>query len=340
MIPSPVPHPHIRAHVRPRFALLATMLMVATGCDKARAFLQAGQTAGPPHIPPGQELNLANHPVIVFQVFGETGDARMVPFAAIVGGKLTQIQLNPDNWLRFDAQYLRKGKTYTIYQDGRADGTAEVRQGMWERNGQTLYSLPGCRTLTPIAAVRANATRLRNDFTVELLASNGTLGVPRAAQPMAPAEIARVARAVAAQVAQNSGIKPAMLDSLDFHAVAFPSGATKANTIVASFIDPSAENASSTSARTTHLLLVIDRDSANTWRATFTHRINGPLEAAAFRRYIDHLDLTGDGVDEIILESWQFGRDTYLTVLGWNNGKWTEVYRARSNWCLDERPKS
>jgi hypothetical protein len=43
-------------------------------------------------------------------------------------------------------------------------------------------------------------------------------------------------------------------------------------------------------------------------------------------------------VDEIILEGWTYGGDTFLTVLGWKNGKWSEVYRARSNWCLDERP--
>ena len=41
-------------------------------------------------------------------------------------------------------------------------------------------------------------------------------------------------------------------------------------------------------------------------------------------------------MDEILLEGWQFGGDTFLTVLGWKNGKWGEVYRARSNWCLDE----
>jgi len=324
--------------VNARFALLATMLMVATGCDKAKAFLQAGQAAGPPRIPPSEELNLSNHPVIVFQVFGETSDPRMVPLAAVVGGKLTTIRLNPDNWQRFDAQYLRRGRSYTAYQDGRADGAAEVRQGMWERPGQTLYTLPGCKTLTPIASVRTTAAKLRNDFTLEMLASNGQLGTTRAPQPMAAAEISRIAHAVGAQVAQASGIKPKVLDSLDFHAVAFPSGATKGNTIVASFIDPSAENASSTNAKTTHLLIVADRDSAGAWHATFTHRINGPLQAAAFRRYFDHLDMTGDGVDEIILEGWQFGGDTFLSVLGWKDGKWSEVFRSRSNWCLDERP--
>jgi hypothetical protein len=314
------------------------MLMVVTGCDKARAFLRAGEAAGPPRIAPGEELNLALHPVIVFQVFGETNDARMVPFGTISGGKLRAIQLSPDGWQKFDAMYLRKGKAYTLFQDGHAGGTAEVKQGMWERPGQPLYSLPGCATLTPLAAVRVSAARLRSDFTLEFVASNGTLGITRAPQPMAPSEIARIARVVAAQVAQASGIKAKMLDSLDFHAIAFPSGATKWPTIVASFIDPSAENSAATSARTTHMLIVADRDSTGAWHSTFTHRINGPLAAAAFRRYFDHIDLTGDGVDEIILEGWQFGGDTFLSVLGWKDGKWSEVYRARSNWCLDERP--
>jgi hypothetical protein len=26
-----------------------------------------------------------------------------------------------------------------------------------------------------------------------------------------------------------------------------------------------------------------------------------------------------------------------LSVLGWREGKWQEVYRTRANWCLDER---
>ena len=312
------------------------MLMVATGCDKAKAFLQAGRAAGPPRIAPGEELNLASNPVILFQVFGETNDARMVPVAVISGGKLKTINLTPENWRAFDAQYLRPGKSYGIYQDGHTIGTADVRQGMWERAGQALYALPGCKALTPLAAVRTNVQHMRTDFTLEMLASNGDLGVARPPQPMPAAEIARIARAVAAEVAKTSGIPPASLDSLDFHAVAFPSGVAKTNTIVASFIDPSAEAAASANAKTTHLFLVADRDDAGLWHATFIHKVDGPLTAAAFRRYFEHLDLTGDGVDEILLEGWQFGGDTFLTVLGWKNGKWSEIYRARSNWCLDE----
>jgi len=316
--------------------VLATILTVATGCDKAKAFLEAGRAAGPPVIAPGEETNLASNPVILFQIFGETNDARMVPVATISRGKLKTIDLTAENWHKFDAQYLRTGKSYTIYQDGHASGTADVRQGMWERSGQALYALPGCKTLTPLAAVRTNVQHMRTDFTLEMLASNGQLGVTRPPNPMPAGEIARIARAVAAEVAKSAGIKEGALDSLDFHAVAFPSGIAKTNTIVASFIDPSAEAATSANATTTHVFLVADRDDAGLWHATYVHKVDGPLKTAAFRRYFEHLDITGDGVDEILLEGWQFGGDTFLTVLGWKNGKWGEIYRARSNWCLDQ----
>ena len=79
------------------------------------------------------------------------------------------------------------------------------------------------------------------------------------------------------------------------------------------------------------------RANTGKYHATFSHRINGPLAAAAFRRYFDHLDIDSDGVEEIVLQGWQFGGDTFLSVLGWREGKWQEIYRTRANWCLDER---
>jgi hypothetical protein len=146
-----------------------------------------------------------------------------------------------------------------------------------------------------------------------------------------------LARVIARDVATSVGIRAAKLDSLNFRALAFFTGASAAPTIIASFIDSSAERPSSIATRTTHLVVIADRDSSGAYHATFSHRINGPLAAAAFRRYFDHLDVDGDGVDEIVLQGWQFGGDTFLSVLGWREGKWQEIYRTRANWCLDER---
>ncbi|MBK5188553.1 MAG: hypothetical protein JJD97_09910 [Gemmatimonadaceae bacterium] len=320
-----------------RLVALATILMVATGCDKAKEFVRAGQTSVPPQLSPGEQLDLTRKPEVLFQVFGESSDPRMVPIAAIVGGKLREIRLSPAGWRKFDEMYQRPGDSYSFYQSGIASGTVDVKRGMWSDTSDALYALPGCATLTPMASVKVNG-RLASDFTLELLASTASsMGKPRAGAVMSQDSVNRIARAIAHDVAKAVGINPAKLDSLDFRALAFYTGASPAPTIIASFIDAAAEHATSIATRTTHLVVIADKDSSGTYRATFSHRINGPIAAAAFRRYFDHLDVDGDGVDEIVLQGWQFGGDTFLSVLGWQEHKWQEIYRTRPNWCLDER---
>jgi hypothetical protein len=187
-----------------------------------------------------------------------------------------------------------------------------------------------------MASVRVNG-RLASDFTLEFLASNAPLGKPRIGAMLSQDSVNRIARAVSRDVAKSVGIKPEKLDSLDFRAMAFYTGDGPAPTIIASYIDATASHPTSVATRTTHLVVIADRDSTGAYHPTFSHRINGPLAAAAFRRYFDHLDIDGDGVDEIVLQGWQFGGDTFLSVLGWREHKWQEIYRTRANWCLDER---
>lgn len=315
---------------------LATILTVATGCDKAREFVREGQQSGPPQLAPGEALDLTKNPDVLFQVFGESGDPRMVPIAAIVGGELKAIQLSPAGWHAFDEKYQRPGKSYTLYQNGVSNGTVDVKRGMWSDNAAALYALPGCATLTPMSSVKVNG-RPASEFTFDLLASTATIGKRRAAAQMSQDTVNRVARAIALDVGQSVGIGEHMLDLLDFHAMAFGTGASASPTIIASFMDASADKPATATTRTAHLVVIADRDASGVYRATFSHRVNGALSSATFRRYFDHLDLDGDGLDEIVLQGWQYGGDTYLSILGWREGKWQEIYRTRPNWCLDER---
>jgi hypothetical protein len=310
--------------------------MVATGCDKAREFVRAGQSSGPPQLAPGEELDLSKKPDVLFQVFGESGDPRMVPIAAIVSGELKAIRLSPSGWRKFDEMYQRPGKSYALYQSGAPSGTVDVKRGMWSDAGGALYDLPGCATLTPMSSVKVNG-RPTSEFTLDLLASTATIGKPRASAPMSQDSVIRIARTIAHGIAESAGISPSKLDSLDLHAMALSTGASGAATIIASFNDGSADKPASTATRTTHLVVIADRDSSHAYRATFSHSINGPLAGAAFRRYYDHFDIDGDGIDEIVLQGWQYGGDTFLSVLGWREGKWQEIFRTRPNWCLDER---
>src|SRR5688500_13508510 len=179
----------MRAFVIQRITTLVTIGAVVDGCDKAKGFIGGDQPA-PPEIAPGGALNLAARPDILFQIFGEKEDPRMIPIAAIEDGQLKKIVLSSSGWHQFDAMYLRKGKTYKLYQDGRPRGTATVRQGMWERPETPLYTLPGCQALTPLASIAVTGLT-KSSYTVEALAASFDRPVARSPKPLPNAELAR-----------------------------------------------------------------------------------------------------------------------------------------------------
>ena len=309
---------------------LAVLLAALGGCDRPKSLAAGGADAT--EAPAGPRLDLSARPPILFQVFGEREDPRMIPIAAVVDGRLQKIELDAAGWRAFDATYMRAPKTVAVYQDGERIGDATVRQGMWEKGGEPLYTLPACDLLTPLAAVSLG-DGIKASFTVELLASTADIPERKGGSTMPAAQAEQAAREVAYGVGARSSIPHGALDSLDFRAVAINTGATPHPTLIASFIDA---NAGGTSGNARHVFVIADR-VGDRYAGTFSHSVNGPASSAMYRRYVDHLDVTGDGIDEIILEGWQAGGDTYLLALGYRDGQWTEVYRGRSSWCLDRK---
>jgi hypothetical protein len=285
-------------------------------------------------VAPSEALNLAARPDILFQIFGEREDPRMIPIAAIENGELKKITLSSTGWRQFDAIYLRRGKSYALYQDGRERGTVTVRQGMWEKPEAPLYTLPGCEALTPLASVSVSGLA-KSSYTVEALATSAARSRARASSSLSDAELRKTGRQVALEAGARESVDARMLDALDYRAVAINTGTTDSPTIVASFLDPTSSDAGSASSNTVHLFVIADRD-ADGYTPTMSHVINGPLSGAVYRRFFDHLDLTGDGIDEIVAEEWRIGQETSLVVLAWAGTKWREIFRGRGSWCLDE----
>lgn len=324
---------------RARRLIVATILTVATGCDKASAGLKMARADEAETEPaPSQQLDLSKRPDILFQVFGSHDDPRMIPLASIRGGKLEQIVLSTDNWHVFDTLYTKAGDSVTVYRDGRAAGVARVRQRMWDR-GSALYSLPGCRKLTPLSAVTVTGTP-ESDYTLEYLASKTRLGATHGDIATMPAsEAAKLARKVGEAVAKENGIEQSTLADLDFRAISVPTGATSQPTLVAAFMPPPTLHADAKEGRRTSHVFALADARADGYAVTFKHVVNSTGDDVDFRRYVDHLDIDGDGIDEIVLEAWQPGGDTFLVVLSFRGGQWGEVFRSRESWCLDGKAK-
>ena len=315
-----------------RVALAATILTAGSGCDKATEaeLAAAAFRAGTP----GDTLDVASRPPVLYQLFGERHSPRMLPVATLVNGRIQPIILSDSGWRRFDLVYHRPGSVYTIYQDGRATGTATVRKPMWDAEGRALYRLPGCRAHTPLAAVDVDAP-LPAGFLVEHLATDAPIADrpdrPDRPRRRAPGAHLTEARRVASAVAEELGVSDEDLERLEFRSAAVATGASESPTRAISFIDATGRSRSDGPVR--HLFILADA-GPDGYRPTYTRLVRS-TDSTGYRRYVDHLDLTGDGVDELILDGWTSGQESHILVLGYRDGRWEEVFRGRQSWCMD-----
>ncbi|MDB4915042.1 MAG: hypothetical protein JWM95_2686 [Gemmatimonadetes bacterium] len=301
------------------FALMASILVLTTACDK-----RGGDK------PLVGKTSLANKPRALLLLFGERSDPRMIPLALLTDGKIRPITLDAAGWKEFDKSYFAPGTRLSLYQDGTAITDAVVRRGMWNGTDAPLYKLPGCQALRPLAAVTVDSSVV-SAVSLELLATSEALPtlVPRAAAT--PADLDS-ARALAIRVAQHEGLTSAARSELDEVVQAINTGATPHPTLVGSFM----ERGSGLNGKPRHVFMLGDYvDSTHMYLQSFVHVPGDSVRE--FRRMIDHLDVTGDGVDEIAIEGWHNGGDSYLIFLQYQNGHWRELARGATSWCADRK---
>lgn len=298
-------------------AAAASILTVALGCDKQAE----GETT-----PVTQQTSLAGKPTVLFLLFGEHADPRLLPLATIGHGRITPITLDAAGWRRFDELYFKTGSQMSVYRRGSLLGNAVIRRGMWE-GPEPLYKLPGCRALRPLAAAAVAAAPV-DLVTLELLSTSDPLP-PGSARAEVAAAMQDSAREVAARVAGREGLTATDRADLELTVNAVHTGATTRPTLVGSY----SERGGGSGPGARHVFVLADSTPAGRYDATFVHVSRDSV--AEFRRLIDHADLTGDGVDEIVLEGWLAGGDTFLVVMQWAAGRWREVARGGTSWCAD-----
>lgn len=296
------------------------MLTVATACDK--------KGAGTP--------SLASRPNVLFLVFGASEDPRAIPLAFLDSAGPHEMNLSDAEWRQFDSLYTRGGTSLALYLQGKEVGGASVQRGMWE-GPQPLYTLKDCKLAIPQAAVKIAADVPPSNF-VDFLATAQPLRMDTALanRPMglSPVKVAPLARAVAAEVAKDAGIPAAALDSLDYRATVVNTGATASPTLVATYIDPSAGD-DKEKGPLRHVLVVADEVNGK-YVPTYRNVLANAGKKDPLERYIDRLDLTGDGVTEIVLEEWTLAGGSRPVVLQWKGGKWEQAWKGRDDWCLQK----
>ncbi len=309
---------------------MLSILALAAGCDKAKKESADDR-------PPPPSFDVATKPPLVFQVFGTTDSTRLVPIAAIIDGAVKPIILPESDWRRLDSTYFQPGSQYPVYRDGQPAGTVTVTRRMWEPDSEPLYDLPGCREVRPMAAV-ALKTSVPLDPAFEFL----SLSVARpsmAAAVSAPKDLAATARTLALAALKAEQLDSTDIDTASFSARAMHVSGGSKPTLVASQVDANAGDTGPGAGHTTHFLVFGDDIDGKGYQVSYRHLESGEARAVEFQRMLDHLDLTGDGTDEVFLESWRYAGTNELVLLARASGKWHEMLRVPQNWCVREKKK-
>ena len=301
-------------------AVVASILTLAVGCNKHDAEAS----------PAAKHTSLAGKPKTLMFIFGDRTDPRVLPLATLVNGQINQISLDSSGWRSFDHIYFPAGAKLTAYVGGSSIGDAVIRRGMWDE-ATPLYKLPNCRSLRPLAAATVDSAPA--NVMLELFATSD----PLVALPLRPKQVPAdvdSARALATRVGQHEGLTNTARSELDEVLNSFYTGATPHPTLIGSYL----ERGSGVNGKPRHVFLIGDyNEEAKGYVQSFVHVPQA--ESREYRRILDHLDLTGDGVDEIVLEGWQTSGDSFLVFLGYQNGHWRELARSATSWCNDPPKK-
>jgi hypothetical protein len=320
-----------------RFSSVLRVLVCApallVGCERSKPQPSTADAITPDGAP---ALDISAKPHLLFQVFGDRADLRVVPLAAVLKGVARPIGLTARGWRLLDSLYFAPGARYPVYHEDAEVGEVIITRGMWTGGATPLYPLAGCSALKPLAAAKITFKQARNDPYVELIASSVPLA-PHIAYKgtlLTEAEIAKLGRAFGHDVGKQAGIRASELDSLDFHARLLVTGATGEPTLLVSFIDPNAGDLGPGAGHATHVFALGEK-TGNAYAPVYRHAVSGSAREVEFQRLVDHLDVNGSGVAQLILEAWRYGAENETVVLSFRGDAWRETMRAKQSWCLD-----
>jgi hypothetical protein len=304
--------------------LIASILTLLSACDKPTP---------EPETPPIPLTSITDTTVILFQVYGDREELRAAPLALVEKGQLTKPVLDEKGWRYLDSVFFAMGREMPIYRFGSSVGTVGVVRGMWPIDSAPLYDLPGCKNLVPQARLRFRSTGAATQ-NLEFLASSVPLRQPPEGRAV-PVDGEALARKLADSTAGVQSVGTEELHRLQFVSRWMATGAgTAGRTLMGNYIDPEAGDAGP-GAGATASVLILAEDSARTMIVTYRHVASGASRSVEFQRLVNHADLDGDGIDEMILEAWHYAQVPELVVLKRLRVRWTEAFRVSENWCLD-----
>lgn len=299
------------------------MLLATTGCDRVKRSLR------PDNSDPrwqGDSALLAAKPEFLFRMLRDSTGERVFPMATVGSLGFRPIAFGDRGWRAFDLLYLQKGTRLTSYHEGVATGATEMTRGMWDPPTDPLDTLPGC----PVVVPSGKATVSQNTW----LLTSGKRPPLKPVTPLSSAELQAALSTVSTLVAPTSGIAGAILAKYRREVFVVASGIGSRPSIVVLYDDPESlsDTVASIAQRPRQLVVVLDRGVYG-FRPSYTFTTLGNRRAAPRIRFLDYLDVDGDGRAELFFGLRNPRPQLYTIVLRFENENWREILRFEGNRC-------
>ena len=272
----------------------------------------------------GDSALLATHPDVLFRVTRDRDGSRVVPLATMGPRGFRLLSLSDRAWRAFDLDYLFSGKSLTPYRDGRSLTPVTSIRGMWE--GAPLDTIDGCTILLPAAVAPIPDG-------VEFFTS-GTRPPLKPVRPLSAGELEAAINMVPTLIAPSAGIAMSMLPRYRRDVYVAETGTGSRPSIVVVYDDPEvvADSVLLMGARPRQLVVVLDQGVYG-YRPTFTYATLGSRRSPPRFRYLDHIDMDGDGKSELFFGLGVRRAPLFTIVLRFEAEAWREVLRNKRQRC-------
>jgi hypothetical protein len=218
---------------------------------------------------------------------------------------------------RFIAEHFKPGRQFRVLFGGGEDGSVRV----------VKYIEPGCVGMYAEASTDTSA-RLGGE--VQALATNSRTIGAGASSRRAPTEAERAAALDLARAAfARNGATPALVRKMEvFNLTAADLDRDGKFELVGSFrIENNTDQTSDA-----YTLFMIFEPSGVGLRAALTWHHRGGEAEYADRRFVDHADLDGDGLSEVVAEGHYYESNDYF-IYKKQQGRWRSVYQGGGGGC-------
>ena len=315
--------------------LLLGIVIVATGCDNVEwggidvRLRSPSESRVPDPSPPDVEVvedTVSEGPSlgpVLYLGYRDGDQATLVPVAEIRPEGLFPIEGigSVEASRSFAAEHLTPGLEFTLFSDGAQVGSFSAEGfSVDERFCRVRPQIRGNIELTSAAATVQK-------FLAVPVREGSELGYGTYSPVAQTTDLRNTSLRMALRVLRDVGVfLPGDVIDIrrDIQVFRARPGATP--TVVATFVYADDLSVGPTPREAYSIFLAADDDDEAGYRRTYVDYRLGSRDGKGAARYFDHLDIDGDGSDEIVLEV-MGQRSMWLSTLSRRGGAWVEQYR-------------